>query len=58
MNFFKIKKRKDLITFKNIENDISTIVPKVTIQSSFQDFINGIDPVYEWIKAQNTVANT
>ena len=44
--------------FKNIENDISTIVPKVTIQSSFQDFINGIDPVYEWIKAQNTVPNT
>ncbi len=38
-------------------NDISTIVPKIIIQSSFQDFIHGIDPVYEWIKEQNTVAN-
>lgn len=43
--------------FKNIDNDISTIVPKIVIQSSFQDFIQGIDPVCEWIKEQNTVAN-
>lgn len=43
--------------FKHIDSDINTIVPKIPIQSSFQDFIHGIDPVYEWIKEQNTTPN-
>ena len=30
----------------------NTIIPDVIIESSYKDFSNGIDPVYEWIKTQ------
>lgn len=43
--------------FKNTDKEINTIVPNVIIETSFQYFRNGIDPVYEWIKKQNTMAN-
>ena len=36
--------------FKNSGTDMNTIKPRIGIQTSFNDFINGIDPVYEWIK--------
>jgi len=44
--------------FKNTEKEINTIVPYIKIETSFQDFKRGIDPVYEWIKKQNMAANS
>ncbi len=39
--------------FKNTEEETNTIVPDIKIETSFQDFKRGIDPVYEWVKKQN-----
>lgn len=36
--------------FKNVEENVNTIVPDVIIQTSYEDYINGIDPIYEWVK--------
>ncbi|KXK23701.1 MAG: peptidase S41 [Bacteroidetes bacterium OLB12] len=36
--------------FKNSESEINTIVPDVKIEITFKDFINGKDPIYEWVK--------
>lgn len=38
--------------FQRTDEDVSTITPDVKIEMSFADFTKGIDPVYEWIKAQ------
>ena len=35
-----------------IRDRADTITPDVRIEMSFTDFTKGIDPVYEWIKAQ------
>lgn len=36
--------------FKRVEDDLGTIKPDIEIKTSFDDFINGIDPAFEWIK--------
>lgn len=38
--------------FKNSEEDVNTFKPDVVIDPLFSDFTKGIDPVYEWVKAQ------
>lgn len=38
--------------FQRTDEDVSTITPDVKIEMSFADFTKGVDPVYEWIKAQ------
>lgn len=38
--------------FKETDEDINTIVPDVRIETSFEDYMNGVDPVYKWIKEQ------
>lgn len=36
--------------YKLIKDNLNTIIPDVNIESSFTDFKNGIDPVFEYIK--------
>ncbi|MDR1198794.1 MAG: hypothetical protein LBK94_07235 [Prevotellaceae bacterium] len=38
--------------FKVTDEDVNTITPDIKIETSFSDFMKGIDPVYEWIKQQ------
>ena len=38
--------------FKNVDEEMNTLVPDVKIPMTFDDFRQGIDPVYEWIKKQ------
>lgn len=38
--------------FKRSDQNISTLTPDVPIESSFEDYAKGIDPVFEWIKNQ------
>lgn len=38
--------------FKRTEEDINTISPDITQESSFRDFSKGIDPAFEWIRKQ------
>jgi hypothetical protein len=38
--------------FTRTKEDLKSIRPDVTIESSFLDYKKGIDPVYEWIKKQ------
>jgi hypothetical protein len=38
--------------FKRTEDDPDSLHPDVTIETSFEDFRRGIDPVYEWIREQ------
>ena len=38
--------------FKKVETDIGTIKPDIEIETSYSEFINGIDPIFEWIKKQ------
>ncbi|MCZ4695106.1 hypothetical protein [Ancylomarina euxinus] len=38
--------------FKETDEDINTIVPDVRVETSFEDYMKGVDPVYEWIKEQ------
>ncbi len=38
--------------FKRTDKDVNTLSPDIPIESSFRDFKEGIDPVYEWIKKQ------
>ena len=38
--------------FRRTDEEADTITPDVRIEMSFTDFTKGIDPVYEWIKAQ------
>lgn len=38
--------------FKNSDEQLNTITPDVTIETTFADHAKGIDPVFEWIKAQ------
>lgn len=38
--------------FRRTDDEAGTITPDVRIEMSFADFTKGIDPVYEWIKAQ------
>lgn len=37
--------------FKNVDEEMNTLVPDVKISMTFDDFRQGIDPVYECIKA-------
>jgi hypothetical protein len=36
--------------FRYTKKDINSIIPDFTIETSFEDFKNGVDPVYEFIK--------
>ncbi len=38
--------------FKRTDREMNTIKPDIEIGTSFNDFINGIDPIFEWIKKQ------
>jgi len=38
--------------FNRIKKEMNTITPDIEIETFFNDYINGIDPVYEWIKKQ------
>ncbi len=38
--------------FKQTSKEMNTITPTVEIETTFNDYINGIDPIYEWIKNQ------
>lgn len=38
--------------FRQTDENVNTITPDITIEASFADFAQGIDPVYEWIKQQ------
>ena len=38
--------------FTRSEKEIETIEPDMSIEMSFADFKKGVDPVFEWIKAQ------
>ena len=38
--------------FKRVDTDLNTIKPDIEIETSFEDFSNGIDPIFEWIKKQ------
>ena len=38
--------------FKRTEDKTNSLYPDVKIESGFNDFKSGIDPVYEWIKAK------
>lgn len=38
--------------FKNSDTPLNTITPDVTIETTFADYAKGIDPVFEWVKAQ------
>ena len=36
--------------FKRTDEDMHTLLPDVVIDTPFSDFMQGLDPVYEWIK--------
>ena len=38
--------------FKNVDEEVDTLVPDVRIPMTFDDYRQGVDPVYEWIKKQ------
>lgn len=38
--------------FKRTDENLKTLTPDIILETTFEDFINGIDPVYEWIKEQ------
>ena len=38
--------------FKETDDHVNSIMPDELLEVSFEDFKNGIDPVYEWIKKQ------
>lgn len=38
--------------FQRVDDDLKTLTPDYIIETTFKDFKNGIDPVYEWIKKQ------
>lgn len=38
--------------FRRTDQEVSTLAPDITIEMSFSDFAKGVDPVYEWIRAQ------
>lgn len=38
--------------FKRSKKEIDTIEPDMPIEMSFADFKKGVDPVFEWVKAQ------
>lgn len=38
--------------FRRTDQEVSTLAPDVTIKMSFSDLAKGVDPVYEWIRAQ------
>lgn len=38
--------------FKNVDEEVDTLVPDVLIPMTFDDYRQGVDPVYEWIKKQ------
>lgn len=38
--------------FKRTDQNLNTITPDVKIETSFSDFVKGVDPVYQWIKEQ------
>lgn len=38
--------------FKRTDEEVSALVPDTVIEMSFSDFAKGVDPVYEWIRAQ------
>ena len=38
--------------FKNVDEEVDTLVPDVHIPMTFDDYRQGVDPVYEWIKKQ------
>ena len=38
--------------FKMLKNDMPTLAPDVEIDLTVDDYVNGIDPVLEWVRAQ------
>ena len=36
--------------YKLVENNENTITPEVIIERTYEDFKNGIDPIFEWVK--------
>jgi hypothetical protein len=38
--------------FERTKQKVSSLIPEVKLSTSFSDYKNGIDPVYEWIKKQ------
>lgn len=36
--------------FKRVDEDTDSLYPDIKIESTFSDFMKGIDPVYEWVK--------
>jgi C-terminal processing protease CtpA/Prc len=46
----KLKVRYSTKYFKKVEEDVSTITPDIEIETFFNDYRSGIDPVWEYIK--------
>jgi hypothetical protein len=38
--------------FKRTDDDSNSLKPDVLFETSYSDFLNGIDPAYEWVKRQ------
>lgn len=38
--------------FKRTDDDSNSLKPDVLFETSYSDFLNGIDPAYEWVKKQ------
>jgi hypothetical protein len=38
--------------FQRTKEDTPSLMPDVLLESRFEDFLKGIDPVYEWVKKQ------
>ena len=38
--------------FKRVDVELNTLSPDVEIETSYDDFVKGIDPILEWIKGQ------
>lgn len=39
--------------FKNIDKDMATITPDITLEVSFENYKQGVDPIFEWIRRQS-----
>jgi uncharacterized membrane protein len=38
--------------FQRVDDDLRTLTPDYIVETTFKDFKNGVDPVYEWISKQ------
>jgi len=50
--FSKLNVRYSTKYFQRLKNDPKTITPDVKIELTYSDFINGVDPVFEYVKSQ------